>query len=346
MKQRVSKLKRLLKRHKLDALLISRPSNIYYISGFTGSDSYSLITSGQNYIITDFRYREQAHKEAKGFEVITKPVGLLRKATNLLKSLSLKKTGFESDHLTVRESQVIASALKKKLLPTSQLIEKLRIVKEPEEIEAIKESASIARNVLKIIIKEIKPGCREKDIAAKADFLLRKKGADRPAFETIVASGPNASMPHARPRTRRIRPSEPIIIDFGANFRGYNSDLTRTHFVGRIEKHFKLIHSIVADAQSKAIDRVTPGKRISEIDKIARDYITKKGFGSYFGHATGHGIGIDIHEWPDINSRNHAILREGMVFSVEPGIYIPGQGGIRIEDMVLVTKKGHRVLTR
>ena len=161
-----------------------------------------------------------------------------------------------------------------------------------------------------------------------------------------MASGPNGSMPHARPTSRKIKAREPIIIDCGVRFKGYSSDLTRTHFVGKIYGHFKLIYSIVACAQAKAIDRVAPGVKISEIDRAARDYISEKGFGKHFGHSAGHCIGIDVHELPSINSKNRAILKEGMVFSVEPAIYIPGWGGVRIEDMVLVTDKGCTLLTR
>jgi len=199
---------------------------------------------------------------------------------------------------------------------------------------------------VKKVIEGIDKNDRERDVAAKIDFLLKKKGAQAQAFETIVASGENASMPHAKPTSRRIRGSEPIIIDLGARFQGYNSDLTRTHFVGKILGYNKLIYSIVAAAQAMAIENIRPGEKISAIDKAARCYISKKGFGKYFGHATGHCIGIDVHELPSISAKNHSTLKKGMVFSIEPAIYIPGWGGVRIEDMVLVTESGSEVLTR
>jgi Xaa-Pro aminopeptidase len=194
--------------------------------------------------------------------------------------------------------------------------------------------------------KEIKGGVSEKELAARIDFLLMRNGADRPAFETIAASGPNASMPHARPTSKKIRVSEPLILDFGARFNGYNSDLTRTYFVGKISVYFRLIYNIVRTAQAKAIEKVKPGTKISQVDLAARSYITEKGFGKYFGHGTGHSIGLEVHELPSINSKNHHLLKEGMVFTVEPAIYIPGWGGVRTEDVVVVTSKGYKVLTR
>ncbi|NQT95730.1 MAG: aminopeptidase P family protein, partial [Candidatus Omnitrophica bacterium] len=246
---------------------------------------------------------------------------------------------------TVGEADIISGSIKKKLYSTFGLIGKLRAIKDQQEVGLIKKAAAIAKKAYKSIKRELKEGKRETDIAGKIDFLVKKLGADRPSFETIVASGANASMPHAKPTAKRIKNSEAIIVDFGARLKGYNSDLTRTSFVGKIDKHFKLIYSIISIAQSKAINKIRPGVKISEIDKAARSYIVKKGFGKYFTHALGHCIGIDVHELPSINSKNHSVLKEGMVFSVEPGIYIPGSGGVRIEDMILVTAKGHEVLT-
>jgi len=343
---RIKNLKKAIKRLNLDAILVSNPSNIYYISLFYGHDSYMLITKKRDYIITDFRYTEQAKREARGFEIIDKPASLLKKTAAIASDLRLKRIGFESAYMSVREAALLSKGLKRRLYPTLGVIEKQRIIKEEDEIRLIKKAANIAKSVCRQIRDEIRPGKTEKDISAKIDYLLKKKGADEAAFSTIVASGPNASMPHARPTSKKIKKKEPIVIDFGARFKGYNSDLTRSSFVGTIDEHFKLVYSIVADAQARAIDKIRPGIKISEIDKAARAYILKKGFDKYFKHALGHSIGIDVHESPSINSKNHSILRKGMVFSVEPGIYIPGWGGVRIEDLVVVTKKGCEVLTR
>jgi len=343
---RIQKVKKILERLELDAILVSNPSNIYYLSSFSGHDSYLLITKEDDYVITDFRYTQQAKKEADGFEVVDLPSSLFKKTANLIERLKLKRIGFESAYMSVKEAQVLSSASNRRLHPTFGLIEKLRIIKDEQELKLIKKAASLARFTSKEISKELKAGKTEKEIAARIDFLAKTRGGDGPSFSTIVASGASASMPHAQPTAKRIRASEPIIIDFGVRFKGYSSDLTRSSFVGKIDERFKLIYSIVSAAQTKAIDKIKPGIKISDIDKAARSYILKKGFDKYFGHALGHCIGIDVHELPSINSKNHSILKEGMVFSVEPGIYIPGWGGVRIEDMVLVTRKGCEVLTK
>lgn len=344
--ERISKIRRRLKNLKLDALLVSNPSNIFYLSGFSGHDSVLLVTQEENYIVTDFRFEQDAKKSASGFEIIAQPGNLYQKISRIIRRLSLKRVGFESGHMTVRGAEFLTNLIAARLVPFFGLIESLRVIKYPDEISAIKTSACIAKNVLKIIIKEVKNNRTEKDIAVRIDFLLRKEGADSTSFDTIVASGENASMPHARPSNKKIRPGEAVVLDFGARRNNYTSDLTRTLFVGKISKQLSLVYSIVAAAQKKAINKIAPGVKISEIDRVARDYITKKGFGNYFGHATGHCVGIDVHELPSINSKNHTTLKEGMVFTVEPGIYMPGIGGVRIEDMVLVNKNGYEVLTR
>jgi len=343
---RIKKTRRALKRFNAQALIVSNPSNIFYLSGFRGDDSVLVVTPDENYIITDFRFEQEAEKNSPGSEIITGQGNIYQKIAKLAKRLSIKHIGFESAHIKVRQAEILGSLIAGKLIPVVGIIENLRIIKYPDEIAAIRTSACIAKKVLKRIIKEIKNGKTEKEIAAQIDFLLRKEGADKNSFDTIVASGENSSMPHARPQKRKIRTGDAVVLDFGATCDGYSSDLTRTFFVGKISKHLSLLYNTVSIAQKKAISRVSPGVKISEIDKAARSYITEKGFGDYFGHATGHSIGIDVHELPGINSKNHATLKEGMVFTIEPGIYIPGFGGVRIEDMVLVNKKGCEVLTR
>jgi len=342
MKSRLQRLKTSLRRFSLDAIIVSNPSNIFYLSGFRGHDSYCLITPSSSFIITDFRYAQEAMRDAIGFDIIIGGGSLISKTAKLIKARSIRRVGFESAYMSFREAEYLARAISKKLIPVSGLLEKQRIVKDESEIASIIRAAKIAKNALKKTVKEIKKGEIENIIAARLDFFLKTQGAESSAFDTIVASGPNSSMPHARASRSRIPQSQPIIIDCGARFAGYNSDLTRTHFVGKIYERFKLIYNIVASAQAKAIDAVRPSRKISDIDKAARDYICKKGFDRYFGHATGHGIGIDVHEGPAISSKNHALAREGMVFTIEPGIYIPGSGGVRIEDMVLVTKTAYR----
>jgi Xaa-Pro aminopeptidase len=345
MKERIKKLRRVLKRLNVDALLVSNPSNIFYLSGFAGDDSLFLLTHSDACLITDFRYREEANRLAQGFTIISEEGTLYEKASYAIKRHRVRDIGFESHHMTVMDKDMFCGMIKARFRAVPHIIEGLRCIKDTGEIEKIKKATGIAKQAFKTISKDIKKGIREKDIACKLDFNMQTLGAERPSFDTIVLSGANSSMPHGRPAKKRLVEGDPVMIDYGARVNGYNSDLTRMLFVGKISQYINIIYSIVRTAQKKAIDKIMPGIKISDIDRVARAYISDKGFGKYFGHALGHGIGIDVHEFPRISLKNHAKLKEGMVFSVEPGIYIPGKFGIRVEDMVLVTEKGHEVLT-
>jgi Xaa-Pro aminopeptidase len=343
---RIEKTRRALARLKLDALLVSKPSNIFYLSNFSGHDSLLLITKSLNYIITDFRYEEQARAAGGNFIVAAQPGSLFKKAADIINNSGILRAGFESHYITVKEKDALSSKIVTGISPVSNIIEKIREKKESDEISSIKASAEIIKRVFKLVKKDIKKGVTEKEIAARIDCLIRVLGAESPAFNTIVLAGENSSMPHGTPSDKCIKSGQPIVLDFGARLNGYSSDLTRTIFVGKICKYVNTIYNIVESAQKKAIEKIKPGIEIAEIDKVARSFIHNKGFGKYFGHATGHGIGLDVHELPGINSKNHAKLKEAMVFSVEPGIYIPGRFGVRIEDMVVVTGNGCEVITR
>jgi Xaa-Pro aminopeptidase len=346
MNERIDKASCALKRLRMEAFLVSNPSNIFYLSGFSGHDSLLLITRSGVYIITDFRYEEEAQACANGFIVISDKAGLYEKAARIIKKDGIRGIGFEAHHMTVRDKGLLSSTIKAKLAATSGIIEKLRMIKEEQEIEKIKESAGIIKRVFKQISKDVKPGTSEKGIASRVDFLAGNLGSDKPSFNTIVLSGKRTSMPHGRPSGRSIMKGDTVMIDSGAQLNGYSSDLTRMLFMGRISKYINILYSIVKTAQQEAIAKIKPGIKASEIDRAARSYIYDKGFGKYFGHSTGHGIGIDVHEFPSISSKNHTKLKAGMVFSVEPGIYIPGKIGVRMEDMVVVTKNGCEVITR
>ena len=345
MNERIKKLRGRLKRLNIDALIVSRASNIFYLSGFPGDDSLLFITPSTSYIITDFRYREEAQLHAEGFSLISEKGGLYEKAAHVIKNENLHKIGFESHHMTVKDKEALSKTVKASFAATPYIIEKLRMIKEAQEIDKIRAAASITKKVFHVISKEIVPGIYEKDIACKIDFYMKAFGADCASFDTIALSGAASSMPHGRPSKRKVLPGDPVMVDFGARLNGYSSDLTRMAFVGKISQYINIIYSVVKTAQKKAIDKIKPGIKISEIDKAARSYITDKGFGKYFGHATGHGIGIDVHEFPQISPKNHGKIKAGMVFSVEPGIYIAGKFGVRVEDMILVTEKGPKVLT-
>lgn len=339
-------LRQILKRKKLNAIFISNRANVSYLSGFKGDGSFLLIDKDKRPLfITDFRYLEQAKNEVKGFEILCFKQPVIKKIPQVIRRYGLKKIGFESAHLSYKDTSMLNAKTKYKLIPTDGLIAKLRIKKTEAEIKIIRKSARIAAKALKKTINYIRAGMSELEIAGHLEWCIRKMGAERGAFPTMVTSGANSSMPHAISSGKRIRRQEPIMIDCGCVFGGYNSDLTRTIFLGRINAQFKCMYNTIKEAQRKAISIIRPGVKISTVDKIARDHIRKKGYGKYFGHATGHGIGLEVHEAPTISDKNTKVLKTGMVFTIEPGIYIPGLGGVRIEDMVLVTNKSHKVLT-
>ena len=339
-------LRRILKRKKLDAIFISNPANVSYLSGFKSGDSFLLIAKDKGALfITDFRYLQQARKEIRGFEILCLKQPIINKIPQIIKKYRLKRVGFESAHLSYKYVKMLNAKTAQRLIPIDGLIEKFRIIKNMAEIKIIKKSAKIAKKALKKTISHIRAGMSELEAAAYLEWRMRKEGAEKIAFPLIVASGANSAMPHAVLSKRRIKKQEPIVIDCGCVFEGYNSDLTRTIFLGRISAQLRSIYNTVKEAQEKAISLIRPGVKISAIDKAARDYIRKKGLGKYFGHTTGHGIGREIHEAPAISGKNPKVLKKGMVFTVEPGVYIPGLGGVRIEDMVLVTNKSCEVLT-
>lgn len=321
----------------MDNILITNLTNIKYLTGFSGTYGYLLILGGERYLFTDCRYYERARQETRGVKVrLIKdnwPEVLLR--------YKIKELGFEAN--SVSYATYMEWRKKIKLVPTRNVIEKIRQIKKPEEIKKIKRAIRITKEVLSKI--NLKPGITELELADWIERLIRETPRAEPSFPTIVAFGTNSSVPHARPSNRRLRKKQIALIDLGVKIDGYSSDLTRTFWVGRISKKFQEVYNIVLTAQHLAIEGIRPGRAICEIDSIARDYIKRCGYGRYFGHSLGHGIGLDVHELPKINYRNNERLQEGMVFSVEPGIYIPGWGGVRIEDLVLVTKDGCEVLT-
>src|SRR3989338_6113644 len=315
----LNKLKEKLKEDKVAAFLITNEINIRYVTGFTGSESILLITQKNDYLFTDFRYLEQAKQDVPWIRIVERKVSLIKTICRKLTRLNIKKLYVESLYLTFNQYN---------------------------EIKKIQTAIDIAEKAYNGILKIIRAGVSEKNLADILEFEIRKQGGEKSSFEIICAAGARASQPHARTTDRKIQDEDAILIDWGACFQFYNSDLTRISFIDRISPKFKKIYQIVLDAQSFAIDSVKPGRMAKDIDYAARNYITKKGLGKYFGHGLGHGIGLAVHECPTINARNKELLEEGMIFTVEPGIYIPGWGGIRIEDIVLVTPHGCNVLSR
>ncbi len=321
----INKVRRQLSRHKLDALLVSKEANVAYLSNLRGEGSL-LITPTKKILLVE---------------------PLEDSLAILVKKLRLKRVGLESAWLSLASYRRLKKAVRKvKLTPTANIVEGLRAIKTAEEIKLLRKAAALAVKSFKFAEKLIAPGKTEQEVAMEIQYFMRKSGAEACAFETIVASGKRSSLPHGPSSRKIIRKNEAVLVDLGCRLSGYNSDLTRMAFLGKIRGKLKRVYEVVLKAQQQAIQEVRAGKRASGIDRIARQYITRAGLGAFFGHALGHGIGREVHEYPPISSKNHQILKEGMVFTIEPGVYIPGFGGVRIEDMVLVTKTGCEILTK
>ena len=343
----INKVRRELSRQKLDALLVSKEANVSYLSSFAGEGNL-LITPTKKILLVDFRFKEQAEKEARLFQIYHRRAfePLEDSLAILVKKLKLKRVGFESAWLSLASYRRLKKAVGKvKLTPTANIVEHLRAIKTLEEIKLLRKAAALAVKSLEFARKLIKPGKTEQEIAREVQYFMHKSGAETCAFEVIVASGKRSSLPHGPTSRKIIKKNEAVLVDLGCRFSGYNSDLTRMVFLGRIRGKLKRVYEVVLEAQQQAIQAVRAGERASGIDKVARQYITQTGLGAFFGHALGHGLGREVHEYPLICPKNHQILQEGMVFTVEPGVYIPGFGGVRIEDMVLVTKTGCEILT-
>ncbi|MDD5437388.1 MAG: Xaa-Pro peptidase family protein [Candidatus Omnitrophica bacterium] len=344
--KRLALLKGRLREKKLDALLVTRDVNISYLTGFAGHDATLIVTSGKSYFITDSRYIEEAGDSVKGFEVRLARRSLYEIIRDIAAAGKLRRIGFESRDLpyeiAVRLKKVLG---KSSFEPAGELIEELRAVKDAGEIALIKDAIRLTHGVLAKAKSFIKPGVSEESLAGKIEIEFLKTGA-RPSFELIVAADAGSSKPHAIPTARKIKKDSYVMLDIGCMLRGYSSDLTRVFRVGGARPGMEKIWKVVRDAQAKAIELIRPGARIADIDAAARQYIKGKGFGRYFGHALGHGVGMEVHEKPNIAPMSEGRLVSGMIFTVEPAIYIPKTGGIRVEDMVLVTDRGCEVLSQ
>lgn len=343
--KRAERLVRHLSEIEVQRFIVTNISSIRYLSGFAGSTAGMILGEGMSVLITDFRYKEQAQKEVEeGIEVRVDTRDVLTVICEMLDGYE-GKVGFESAHLSYQSYSKIRDKVKGDLVGIEDAVERFRRVKDQTEIERIEKAVRIADEVFEDIIAELCAGTTEVEIAGRLDYMLRMKSGEVPAFDTIVACGEHASLPHARPGFRRIANGDMVKMDFGAIWEGYRSDLTRTVVVGKASEKVKEIYQIVLEANSVAIDGVRPGISAGEVDRLARSVIEKAGYGDNFGHSLGHGVGLDVHELPRLSSRNSQCLEPGNVVTIEPGIYIPGWGGVRIEDMVVVTENGCRVLT-
>lgn len=346
--KRLKNLRRFLLYNDLDAMLISYPQNVSYTTFTNGVEAAVLVTASEQFFITDFRYLEQTKKTIPPFFAIVELKDCFFKSiTDLIISTNSQRCGFEAKRLAYEEFVQIDKRLKKpfRLVATYDVVESMRLIKDEKEILLIKNSINITNKTLNFCKRILKIGLTEYDIQIRLQDYMRQKGA-KAAFDIIVASGARSSMPHAPISNKKICCNTIILIDLGANINGYNSDLTRVFVLGKIKTLYKEIIKIVDVARKEAIAQIHPGVKANFIDSIARSYITSKGFGKFFGHSLGHGIGLEVHEGPSISGNSKDVLKEGMVFTIEPAIYIPKVGGVRIEDVVLVTKRGCKVLSR
>ncbi|WNB93576.1 Xaa-Pro peptidase family protein [Bacillus sp. NEB1478] len=346
---RIEKARELFENYDMDALLITSNANRIYLSGFTGSSGVLLITKNDAILVTDFRYSDQSREQAKDYKIVIHTAPIPEEIAKISKELSIKKIGFEQDHLTFagyRTYEDQLSSSDTELVPVSGLVEKLRLIKDDSEIKIIKDAASIADAAFSHIIEFIKPGQTEREVSNELEFFMRKNGAASSSFNIIVASGYRSALPHGVASSKVIEKGELVTLDFGAYYEGYCSDITRTVAIGNVSDELKEIYQVVYDAQILGMKGIKPGMTGKEADALTRDYISSKGYGDYFGHSTGHGIGLDVHEGPALSFKSDTILESGMIVTVEPGIYVSGLGGVRIEDDALITKDGNESLTQ
>lgn len=329
----------------IDGLLITSTYNRCYISNFTGSSGVVLISKDAAKFITDFRYVEQATKQCEGFDIVKHTGTIPEEVALQVKNLAIKRLGFEQEHLTYASFKNYEGAVDAELVPVSGLIEKIRLIKTDAEIKILKEAAEIADAAYTHILKFIRPGISELDVSNELEFFMRKAGATSSSFDIIVASGTRSALPHGVASDKIIEKGDFVTLDFGAYYKGYVSDITRTLAVGEPDAKLKEIYEIVLGAQQLGMAGIKPGMTGREADALTRDYISAKGYGDYFGHSTGHGIGLEVHEGPALSFKSDLKLEPGMVVTVEPGIYIPGLGGVRIEDDTVITEKGNESLT-
>ena len=343
-KKRIRTICRQLKKKQIDCLIATKPANVSYTTGFLGDDSWALITKRQVYLLTDSRYTEQAKAECPCCKVIQRRADLPETAAELIKKLKSVQTVTVAKSTSLAAFYALKKQLRGRLKTAANIIESARSIKDNAEIAAIKAAARIATQALKKIRQRIKAGITENELAGMLDFQVRKLGA-RNSFDTIVAFGSNASRPHHQPGSRKLKKNDTILIDFGVRYNGYCCDLTRCFAIGKVSPLYKKAYNAILEAQAAAIKAVKPGVEIRCVDAAARKVLTEQGLPIY-GHGTGHGLGLEVHEEPVISAKTKGKLKAGMVFTIEPGVYIPGKLGIRIEDDILVTKKGCKILNQ
>ncbi len=355
---RLAALRKKMEENGLDAFLVSVPENRYYLSGFEATDLQLTESSGillvgfdRQVILTDFRYQEEAGRQARGYDLVVYKETWDPELKGIFRNWNVRRLGIEANYLTVQRYRQLKEILQDvhargEVVPTEGMVEDLRMVKDPDEVERIRESLRLTEQVFDWIWTKIKPGMSEKGLAWMIEAGIRESGAESVSFPPIVASGPNGALPHAVPTDRRLTESDAVVLDLGARLRLYCSDMTRTWLGPRVSDELKRIYGIVRTAQQAAMEAICPGIDSHEVDRIARGIIEEAGYGEKFGHGLGHGVGLAVHEKPGYGKKNSVVLQENMVLTVEPGIYVPGLGGVRLENMVRVTSDGCENLSR
>lgn len=346
-KKRIKAIRYQLKKKQMSCLIVTKPANVTYTTGFLGDDSWVLITNRAVYLLTDSRYIEQAQKECACCKIVQRTDSLakvLAKLVNKLKSVPAHGGVAVEKSTSLAAFEALKKHVKVRLKAVANIIESARSVKDNSEVAAIKAAAAIAAKALKQTLRFVKPGITENELAGRLDFQIRKAGAIN-SFETIIAFGPNASRPHHQPGRRKLKKNDCVLIDFGVRFKGYCCDITRCFVIGRPTRLYKKAFVAVQQAQAAALKMIKAGVVTKKVDAAAREVIGKYDLPVY-GHGTGHGLGLEIHEEPFLSAKSKGKLKAGEIITIEPGVYIPGKFGIRIEDDVLVTETGHKILTR
>lgn len=338
---RLARLRDRMTEQNLDAMLILGPVNRAYMSGFTGSAGALLISKADALLFTDFRYTDQAAAQAPAF-VVRQPERSISESVNAAcQELHVRRIGFEGNFITVDDRPLFEDASgERELLSATGLVESLRTIKDADEVAAMRQAARIADQAWAQMLAHIRAGVEERELAVELEYRMKKLGAEALSFDIIVASGVRSALPHGRASAKTIEQGDLVTFDFGCVYQGYCSDMTRTVMVGEPTAKQREIYEIVLESQVRGVAACRPGMTGKELDEVCRSYIREKGFAEAFGHGTGHGVGRDIHEKPGVNARSDQELAAGMVVTIEPGIYLSGWGGVRIEDMVLVTADG------
>jgi Xaa-Pro aminopeptidase len=342
---KLQKLRKTLQEQNIDGILITNGYNRRYMTGFTGTAGVAIVSQNDAVFITDFRYTEQAAAQIKDFRIVQHEVTLLEEIATQVKAMGIKSLGFEKDTVSFGTYELYKSVIQADLMPVSGLIEKIRLIKTEQEINIIKVACEIADHAFTHILDFIKPGKTELEVSNELEFFMRQQGATQSSFDTIVASGLRSALPHGVATNKVIEKGDFVTLDFGALYNGYISDITRTVAVGEPSEKLVEMYNTVLASQLLSLEKVGPGLTGIQADAIARDYLTEKGYGEAFGHSLGHGIGLEVHEGPGLSKRSETVLEPGMAVTIEPGVYVPGVGGVRIEDDILITESGNELLT-